>query len=136
MPKNSRLPTNDQFRTDFPEFADKTRYPDPSVNFYLGQADSLLNQDMQGDQFVYLAELFTAHYTELRGRTLAAAAAGGVNSNGAAGVVSSKSVDKVSVSYDVSGVINPDAGFWNSTAYGREFYWWWSMFGAGGRQLL
>lgn len=67
---------------------------------------------------------------------MAAAAAGGVNSNGAAGVVSSKSVDKVSVSYDVSGVINPDAGFWNSTAYGREFYWWWSMFGAGGRQLL
>lgn len=62
MPKNSRLPTNDQFRTDFPEFADKTRYPDPSVNFYLGQADSLLNQDVQGDQFVYLAELFTAHY--------------------------------------------------------------------------
>ncbi|EAZ4878222.1 hypothetical protein CBX33_19855 [Salmonella enterica] len=36
-------------------------------------------------QLVYLAELFTAHYTELRGRTLAAAAAGGVNSNGAAG---------------------------------------------------
>ncbi|EJK1075764.1 DUF4054 domain-containing protein [Salmonella enterica] len=136
MPKNSLLPTSEQFRSDFPEFADKTRYPDPSVNFYLGQADTILNQDVQGDQFVYLAELFTAHYTELRGRTLASAVAGGVNSNGAAGVVSSKSVDKVSVSYDVSGVITPDAGFWNSTAYGREFYWWWSMFGAGGRQLL
>lgn len=135
MPKNSRLPTNEQFRTDFPEFADTARYPDPSVNFYLGQADTLLNQDVHGDRFVYLAELFTAHYTELRGRTLAAVAAGGVNSNGQTGVVSSKSVDKVSVSYDVSGVINPDAGFWNNTAYGREF-WWWSMSGAGGRQLL
>ena len=71
MPKNSLLPTNNQFRTDFPEFANTTRYPDPSVDFYLSQADALLNQDVQGNQFVYLAELFTAHYVELRGRWLA-----------------------------------------------------------------
>ncbi|MCS4315787.1 hypothetical protein M2407_000086 [Serratia sp. BIGb0234] len=136
MPKNSLLPTNEQFRTDFPEFNDKTRYPDAAVNFYLGQADTILNQDVLSDQFVYLAELFIAHYTELRGRALAGASVGMVNSNGSAGVATSKSVDKVSVSYDVSGVINPDAGFWNNTGYGREFFWWWSMFGAGGRQLL
>ncbi|WP_334613657.1 DUF4054 domain-containing protein [Escherichia coli] len=135
MPKNSRLPTNKQFRTDFPEFSDTARYPDVAVNFYLGQADSLLSQDRMGDQFVYLAELFTAHYTELRGRALASAAAGGVNSAGS-NIASSKSVDKVSVSYDNSGTINPDAGFWNKTGYGQEFFWWWSMFGAGGRQLL
>ena len=133
MPKNSRLPTNEQFRNDFPEFADTTRYPDASVNFYLGQADTVLNPDVLGDQFVYLAELFTAHYTELRGRALAG---GGYVSSGGSGVASSKSVDKVSVSYDNSGTINPDAGFWNKTGYGQEFYWWWSMFGAGGRQLL
>ncbi|KFC07532.1 phage protein [Trabulsiella guamensis ATCC 49490] len=135
MTKNSRLPTNDQFRADFPEFADKTRYPDASVNFYLLQADTILNQDVLGDQFVYLSELFTAHYTELRGRNLAAASAGGVSTAGS-GVAASKSVDKVSVSYDNSGTINPDAGFWNKTGYGQEFFWWWSMFGAGGRQLL
>lgn len=135
MPKNSRLPTNEQFRTDFPEFSSTTRYPDASVNFYLGQADCLLNQDVFGCQFVYLAELFTAHYTELRGRVMASAAAGGVNTSGG-GVLTSKSVDKVSAGYDVSGIVDPDAGFWNSTAYGREFYWWWSMSGAGGRQLL
>lgn len=135
MPKNSLLPTSDQFRTDFPEFADKTRYTDVSVNFYLNQADNLLNQDVFGSQFVYLVELFTAHYTELRGRALAGAALGGVNSGGG-GVLTSKSVDKVSASYDVSGIIDPDAGFWNNTGYGREFYWWWEMAGAGGRQLL
>ncbi|WP_434462857.1 DUF4054 domain-containing protein [Serratia plymuthica] len=135
MPKNSLLPTNELFRTDFPEFNDKTRYPDTAVNFYLNQADTILNQDVLGDQFVYLAELFTAHYTELRGRALASAAAGGVSSAGS-GIASSKSVDKVSVSYDNSGTINPDAGFWNKTGYGQEFFWWWSMFGAGGRQIL
>lgn len=135
MPKNSLLPTSDQFRADFPEFSDKTRYPDPSVNFYLAQADNLLDQDRFGDQFVYLAELFTAHYTEIRGRRSAQAALGGVNSSGG-GILTSKSVDKVSASYDVSGIINPDAGFWNNTDYGREFFWWWEMSGAGGRQLL
>lgn len=136
MAKNSRLPNNEQFRTDFPEFSNPTRYPDASINFYLGMADTFLNQDVFGDQFAYLAELFTAHYTELRGRALAASqAGGGVNSAGG-GVLTSKSVDKVSASYDVSGIIDPDAGFWNSTAYGREFFWWWSMSGAGGRQLL
>ena len=135
MPKNSLLPTSDQFRADFPEFSDKTRYPDPSVNFYLAQADNLLDQDRFGDQFVYLAELFTAHYTEVRGRRSAQAALGGVNSSGG-GILTSKSVDKVSASYDVSGIINPEAGFWNNTDYGREFFWWWEMSGAGGRQLL
>lgn len=135
MPKNSLLPTSDQFRTDFPEFSDPARYPTASINFYLNQADCLLDQDVFGCQFVYLAELFTAHYTELRGKAISGAAGGGVNTS-TGGMVTSKSVDKVSVGYDVSGVINPDAGFWNNTAYGREFYWWWSMSGAGGRQLL
>lgn len=135
MAKNSLLPTSDQFRADFPEFSDVTKYPDPSVNFYLSQADVILNQDVHGDQFVYLAELFTAHYVELRGRALAGARSGFVSSGGS-GVASSKSVDKVSVSYDNSATIDPDAGFWNKTGYGQEFFWWWSMFGAGGRQLL
>ncbi|ERT11200.1 DUF4054 domain-containing protein [Photorhabdus temperata] len=136
MAKNSLLPTVDQFRTDCPEFCDKTRYPDAAINFYLSQADSLLDQNVHGDQFVYLAELFTAHYVELRGKAITGVAISGSVSTAGGGVLTSKSVDKVSMSYDTSGIINPDAGFWNNTAYGREFFWWWSMFGAGGRQLL
>ncbi|WP_046336510.1 DUF4054 domain-containing protein [Xenorhabdus bovienii] len=135
MAKNSLLPTVKHFRTDFPEFSDNTRYPDAAIQFYLGQADTVLDQDRHGDQFIYLAELFTAHYVELKGKAIAGASVSGVNTAGG-GVVTSKSVDKVSVGYDTSGIINPEAGFWNNTAYGREFYWWWSMFGAGGRQLL
>ncbi|MBN3093489.1 DUF4054 domain-containing protein [Pectobacterium brasiliense] len=136
MPKNSLLPTVEQFRTDYPEFANETCYPNSLIFRSLLKADAVLDQNMQGDQFVLLAELFTAHYAELGGKTLAASVAGGgVNSSGG-GVLTSKSVDKVSASYDVSGIINPDAGFWNNTGYGREFFWWWSMYGAGGRQLL
>ncbi|MCU6224917.1 DUF4054 domain-containing protein [Morganella morganii] len=136
MAKNSLLPTAEKFRADFPEFSDASRYPDSIISFYLGLADTALDQDKHGDQFIYLSELFTAHYVELRGKALAVASvSGAVNSSGG-GVLSSKSVDKVSASYDTSGIVNPDAGFWNDTGYGREFYWWWSMFGAGGRQLL
>ncbi|OVZ89941.1 hypothetical protein CBW58_18145 [Yersinia frederiksenii] len=135
MPRNSLLPTSDQFRASFPEFTNETRYPNTSINFYLSMADDLLDQDRFGDKFVYLAELMTAHYVELRGKRTASAALGGVNTSGG-GVATSKSVDKVSVSYDVSGIINPDAGFWNNTDYGREFFFWWSMFGMGGRQIL
>ncbi|HAT1514534.1 TPA: DUF4054 domain-containing protein [Morganella morganii] len=136
MAKNSLLPTAEKFRADFPEFSDTSRYPDSIISFYLGLADTALDQDKHGDQFIYLSELFTAHYVELRGKALAVASvSGAVNSSGG-GVLSSKSVDKVSASYDTSGIVNPDAGFWNDTGYGREFYWWWSMFGAGGRQLL
>ncbi|MEQ1964648.1 DUF4054 domain-containing protein [Xenorhabdus khoisanae] len=93
MAKNSLLPTVEQFRTDFPEFTDPTRYPDTAIQFYLGQADTLLNQDRHGDQFVYLTELFTAHYVELRGKAIAGAAVGGGVNSTNGGIVTSKSVD-------------------------------------------
>lgn len=135
MPKNSLLPTVQQFRSDYPEFANETRYPDAIINRGLRKADAILDQNIQGSQFVELAELCAAHYAELGGKTLAASAAGGVSTSGR-GVLTSKSVDKVSASYDVSGIVDHDAGFWNSTGNGQEFFWWWSMYGAGGRQLL
>ncbi|CAI2418446.1 DUF4054 domain-containing protein [Serratia liquefaciens] len=133
-PKNKTLPTVTQFRTDFPQFNDTTRYPEAQIQFRLNLADALLDERRLGNLFVYLVELFVAHYTALQAvdnRAAAAGGAGGANS----GVVSSKSVDKVSVSYDNSATLNPDAGFWNNTRYGAEFYQYICMFGAGGRQL-
>ncbi|ENE2373282.1 DUF4054 domain-containing protein, partial [Klebsiella aerogenes] len=56
---------------------------------------------------------------------------GGANS----GVQTSKSVDKVSVGYDASMTLNPDAGFWNNTRYGSEFWEYLMIFGAGAIQL-
>lgn len=50
-------------------------------------------------------------------------------------IVNGRYDDKVSVSYDTSATLNPDAGFWNNTRYGAEFYQLITMFGAGGRQL-
>ena len=82
----------------------------------------------------FVAGLFVAHYMTLWAADSRAMLAGepGGSTNG---VQSSKSVDKVSVSYDTSATLNPDAGFWNNTRYGAEFYQLITMFGAGGRQL-
>lgn len=133
-PKNSLLPTVQQFRTDFPQFSSATLYSDAQVQFRLNLADIQLDQNRLGRMFPSLVGLFVAHYLTLQAgddRSAAMGRAGGSNS----GVVSSKSVDKVSVSYDNSSTLNPAAGFWNNTRYGAEFYQTICMFGAGGRQL-
>lgn len=51
------------------------------------------------------------------------------------GVQFFKFVDKVSVSYDISVMLNFDVGFWNNIWYGVEFYQLIMMFGVGGCQL-
>ncbi|CNE11423.1 MULTISPECIES: DUF4054 domain-containing protein [Yersinia] len=134
MPKNRNLPTVEKFRTDFPQFSDVNKYPESAIQFRLNLADNLLSENLLGDMFPYLVELFVAHYTTLQAKDVQSAAMGG-GSGSTNGAASSKSVDKVSVSYDNSATLNPDAGFWNFTRYGAEFYQLVTMFGAGGRQL-
>ncbi|HEJ7993743.1 DUF4054 domain-containing protein [Serratia quinivorans] len=135
QPRNNSLPTVAQFRQDFPQFEDPLRYPEAQVQFRLNLADILLSEKVTGTKiFPYLVELFVAHYMTLFAQDQRSAAVGG-SGGSASGVQTSKSVDKVSVSYDTSSTLNPDAGFWNNTRYGAEFYQLITLFGAGGRQL-
>ncbi|ATM96195.1 Uncharacterised protein [Yersinia frederiksenii] len=134
MARNKNLPTPAQFRTDFPQFENEARYTNTAIQFRLSLADNLLDENLLGNMFPYLVELFVAHYMTLQAKDMQSAALGGA-SGATSGVAASKSVDKVSVSYDNSATLNPDAGFWNFTRYGAEFYQIILMFGAGGRQL-
>nr|WP_223121831.1 DUF4054 domain-containing protein [Salmonella enterica] len=133
--KNKSLPTPEKFRADFPQFADETKYPTTMIQARLVLADVLMNESRFGeDVFPYVVGLFVAHYMALYAadmRGVAVGGAGGANS----GVQTSKSVDKVSVSYDASTTLNPDAGFWNNTRYGSEFWEYLMIFGAGAIQL-
>ncbi|CDL79923.1 DUF4054 domain-containing protein [Xenorhabdus cabanillasii] len=132
--RNKHLPTIDQFRTDFPQFTDTTKFPDTQIQFRLDLADKQLDENRLGGMFSYLVELMVAHYMALLAadsRSVARGGVGGTNS----GVLSSKSVDKVSASYDTGVTLNPDAGFWNNTRYGSEFYALLLTFGVGGIQL-
>lgn len=135
QPRNNSLPTVADFRKDFPQFEDPLRYPEAQVQFRLNLADILLSEKITGTKiFPYLVELFVAHHMALFAQDQRSATVGGAGGS-ASGVQTSKSVDKVSVSYDTSATLNPDAGFWNNTRYGAEFYQLITMFGAGGRQL-
>lgn len=135
MAKNQSLPTVSDFRRDFPQFADVTKYPEVQILFRLNLADVLLSESVTGKAlFPYFVELFVAHYMALWATDSRAMLVGGAGGS-TNGVQASKSVDKVSVSYDTSQTLNHDAGFWNNTRYGAEFYQLITMFGAGGRQL-
>ena len=134
MPRNKNLPTVSDFRRDFPQFADTTKYPDTVIQFRLNLADTLIDGSAMGDMLPYLVELFVAHYMVLYAADSASGAVGGAG-GASSGVVASKSVDKVSVSYDNSSTLNADAGFWNYSRYGAEFYQMLMLFGYGGVQL-
>lgn len=134
MARNKNLPTVSDFRRDFPQFKDTTKFPDTVVQFRLNLADTLIDGSAMRDMFPYLAELFVAHYMALYASDTAAGALGGVGGS-TSGVVTSKSVDKVSVSYDNSSTLNADAGFWNFSRYGAEFWQLLQFFGYGGIQL-
>ena len=134
MARNRNLPTVSDFRRDFPQFSDDTKYPDAVIEFRLNLADMLIGGSAMGNMFPYLAELFVAHYMVLNAADTAAGALGGAG-GATSGVVASKSVDKVSVSYDNSATLNADAGFWNFSRYGAEFWQLLMLFGYGGVQL-
>lgn len=135
MPKNSSLPSIDKFRETFPQFSNTTTYPNTSIQMRLTLADVLMSESRFGtDIFPYVVCLFVAHYMALQAADNRSSAAGGVGGANT-GIMTAKSVDKVSASYDASNTLNPDAGFWNNTRYGSEFWEYLMIFGAGAIQL-
>lgn len=122
------------FRTSFPEFASTANYPDAQVQFWLDVAAKLLNPDRWYDLIDQGAMLFTAHHLVIQRRDLQGAAAGVIPGE-IKGAIASKSVDKVSVSYANGTAMYQDAGFWNLTTYGLQYWNLVRMFGAGGIQL-
>lgn len=109
-----------EFRVNLPEFSDSSRYPDSQISRWLAAGGSLLSVDAWGELLDYGLELWTAHHLALWRRNADTAAAGGAVGQGS-GVVASKSVGDVSVSYDTgSGTLDGMADL-NLTSYGVQF---------------
>lgn len=123
-----------QLRADFIEFASTANYPDATINFWLTVAGKLLRPTVWTDMLDTATELFVCHQLVLARRNVATAATGGVPGQ-LTGSLSAKAVDKVSASYDASGIKLTDGGYWNLTTYGVQFLQLARMFGAGGVQL-
>jgi hypothetical protein len=123
-----------QLRSDFPEFANTTTYPDSLVNMWLTVANSLVNPIRWAELTNLGIELVTCHHLAISAKDQLAAAVGGAPGE-VKGPTASKGVDKVSLSYDTGAVSMTDAGFWNMSAYGVRFLGLARMFGAGGLQV-
>lgn len=123
------------FREHFPEFADASTYPDVTVSYWLDIGVRMLRPDRWVDLLDHGLELFTAHHIALARQAVRSAAAGA--SPGAnVGVMTGKTVDKVSASYDAgSTTLDAGAGHWNATMYGVQFLQLARMAGSGGWQL-
>ena len=125
--------TVSSFRTTFTAFSDTTKYPDTLVNFFIALYVQMVNADRWGDQTDFGVSLAVAHNLALEAMNNKAANMGGIP--GQVGIVNSKSVDKVSVGYDVTTGTQEGAGFWHMTNYGTRDYRYAMMFGAGPVQV-
>ena len=122
-----------QFRLDFPEFASETFYTDSMVNFWASIAEQMVDVSRWGGMYTMGISLYVAHNLVIQRRNIAGATAG--TSGLSTGVMSSKSVGSVSVSYDNQIVTMPNAGQWALTVYGLQYLQLARMIGAGAVQL-
>lgn len=122
------------FRSSFPEFSDVADYPDTNIQYWLDFEKLMFNEARWGDLMPKGVMLFAAHNLSLqRGRIQAAAS--GRAPGAATGVLSSKSVSKVSASYDVGVAAEEGAGVYNLTVYGQQYIHLARLIGAGPVQI-
>lgn len=122
------------FRQQYPEFTDPGDYSDAAITLHLGVAVSMLDP-VRWDSAIDLGVgLWVAHFLVLSRRDQLAANAGGAP-GAAQGMLTSKTVDKVSASYDAASISLEDQGFWGMTTYGMRLLKFARMMGAGGAQL-
>ena len=128
---------NNTFRAMFPEFTDLGAYPDLAITAYATLALARLDERRWGEMLDYGTSLYVAHFMSLARKEAIARSTGkgNVAPGAMSGLVTSKSVDKVSVSYDVQAVAIEGAAQWNLTRYGIELYQLMGQMGAGGIQV-
>lgn len=117
-------------RALYPEFADPARHTDATINQWLGVAVNMLDAGRWGALLDFGTTLFVCHRLALGARAARVARIGGIPGQ-ASGPVQSKSVDKVSESFDTSSAVEEGGGHWNLTIYGQEYLRQARIVGAG-----
>src|SRR5271154_113752 len=109
-----------QFRSDFNEFTDITRFPDSAINYWLVVATLLLNPSRWLNILQLGVELYVAHNITLEDQDTQAAIAGGWPGM-SKGVVTAESAGAVSGSYDAGPDLEEGAGHWDLTRFWARF---------------
>lgn len=119
-----------------PVFDNTTTYPDGAVQFQIDGAYASMPASFWGAQLDYAVTLYVAHMLILNARTAAASGGGSGIPGIPTGAAQSKTVDKVSVSYDTKFGIDEAAGWWNQTSYGQMLWQLLVRKGAGPRYFI
>lgn len=122
------------FRTSFPEFASLVTYPTEQITFWATIAEQMVPQRVWKNLWTQGVSLYVAHEITLAAQNATSAANGGVPGT-SGGIANSKAVGSVSVGYDSTVTSEKDAGWWNLTNYGKQFFRLVQIFGAGAIQL-
>lgn len=122
------------FRAGFPEFSDATAYPDAQLDFWATLAEAQIVECIWTDLKPSAVMLYVAHEVVLARQNVQSAAVGG-SPGQKGGIVNSKAVGAVNAAYDSITQSEKDAGWWNRTTYGMQFYRLLKLFGAGAIQL-
>jgi hypothetical protein len=124
-----------EFRAAFPQFGEDL-FPDARVVFYLALAGKRLPAERWVDMLPEGTGLFVAHYLTLeRAAAKAADGTGGIDVAAGPVIGSSKTVGGVSKAENRAGAAATgymNAGQWNDTVYGKQFYELLLIVGAGG----
>lgn len=126
--------TPSSFRLTFSEFASTATYPDAMINAWLAVAVQLVNVGRWGDLTDFGVSLFVAHRLVLTASNVEAAAAG-LAPGQFSGILTSKSAEGVSASYDASKIAMEGDGHYNLTKYGLQYKELVRMLGAGPVQV-
>ena len=122
-----------EFRAAFPQFTEDL-YPDARVSLCLALAARRLDPCRWDELLADGMALFTAHYLTLE-RAATKAGDGGMEAAAGPVVSVSKTVGGVSKSENRAGAAATgyaEAGHWNDTVYGKQFYELMRLIGAGG----
>ena len=122
------------FRVLRQEFNRPDLYPDLLVEHYLKLACENLDHHRWASWLDEGTLDFVSHYLVAARRNAQSAQAGGTP-GGSTGLVSSKSVGGVSISYDVGSTTVKDGDNFNSTTYGVAFLHRARLVGSGGVQI-
>jgi hypothetical protein len=108
------------FRSIFPEFEDAALFSTTQICFYINLGEQQLNATIWGSLLDNGLAYFTAHNLAVAAKRAKVSAAGGVPGS-PEGIIASKAVDKVSISYDTQSIALKNGGLYNSTSYGIQF---------------
>lgn len=122
------------FRQNFPEFADVTAYPSSQITFWSSVAEKMVVESIWEDMYSTGVQLYVAHELVLARQNEMSASSGGLPGQGG-GIASNKTVGSVSVGYDPNTTTEKNAGWWNLTNYGKQFFRLTQIFGSGCIQL-